>query len=333
MKEQLQGMLWECANLTFQHDLGNVVQALRGTSAAFEATQVPRKVVKLERQIGQGQSGEVWLGELTAAPSWGKEPGTPVAVKLSKAQEGDAQVHILLEARMMHLLPHPFLIRMLAMVTVDFPVLLCMEYMEGGDLKTFLRACRPTLEHPRMVVTGDDFVRMAGQVAGALAFLEERRIVHRDVAARNVLVNKDASIVKLGDMGMARNVYKKEQYLQTSSTRMPLAWMAPESLLDSVFAYKTDVWSFGVLMWEITSYARTPFGALGAQEIVAEVNAGRYLAQPAACNEWTWALIQRCWQVRPVARPSFTALQSELVARAQQEPHQLPQAEAGDTVA
>ena len=157
-------------------------------------------------------------------------------------------------------------------------------------------------------------------------------MVHRDVAARNVLVNKDASIVKLGDMGMARNVYKKEQYLQTSSTRMPLAWMAPESLLDSVFAYKTDVWSFGVLMWEITSYARTPFGALGAQEIVAEVCAGRYLAQPVSCNEWTWGLIQRCWQMQPVARPSFKALESELVTRAQPQAQQLPAADEGEAV-
>ncbi len=151
---------------------------------------------------------------------------------------------------------------------------------------------------------------MAAQVSSALAFLEEKRILHRDVAARNVLVNADWSVVKLSDLGAARDVYHREEYIKadSSSARLPIAWMAPESLRDNVYTHKSDVWSFGVLLWEMTSLARTPHGALGPREIIGEVIAGHPLQQPAACTPAMYATMKACWAMNPAERPSFASL-------------------------
>ena len=330
MRMELRSVIAQCVQTAFQRDYGHAVHDLRDQSVSFEALEVPVTAVRRERIIGQGESGEVWLGTIVVtsvsqrAPSVSSTDLSPpmatfgilmkgsspslVAVKLCERTDAQAQVQVLLEAHVLHLLRHEHIVSLVAVVTTHVPVLVCTEYMPGGDLKTFLRACRPTNETVKVVLGSEDFDRMATQVCSALAFLEEKRILHRDIAARNVLVNADGSVVKLSDLGAARDVYRTEEYIKTnsSSARLPIAWMAPESLRDNVYTHKSDVWSFGVLLWELTSFARAPYGALGPREIAEEVAVGNRLAQPAACTMAMYAVMNRCWATASSDRPCFT---------------------------
>ena len=331
LRMELRSVIAQCVQTAFLRDYGHAVHDLRDQTVSFEALEVPGNAVRKERVIGQGESGEVWLGTLLrvsvprptvattsfAAPSAAlttcvthhprDNSSMTIAVKLSESTEAQAQVQVLLEAHVLHLLRHEHIVSLVAVVTTQVPVLVCTEYMPGGDLKTFLRACRPTNETVKVVLGSDDFERMAVQVCSALAFLEEKRILHRDVAARNVLVNADGSVVKLSDLGAARDVYHSEEYVKSnsSSARLPIAWMAPESLRDNVYTHKSDVWSFGVLLWELTSFARAPYGALGPREIAEEVAAGNRLAQPVACTAVMYGLMNACWATAATDRPAF----------------------------
>ncbi len=334
VRMELRSVIAQCVQTAFLRDYGHAVHDLRDQTVSFEALEVPVTAVRRERVIGRGESGEVWLSALTgvqavqvsALATTAMAPSSPrpsvkaaamsaharhgplaVAVKLCERTDAEAQVQVLLEAHVLHLLRHAHIVSLAAVVSSQVPVLVCTEYMAGGDLKTFLRACRPSNETVKVVLGGEDFDRMATQVCSALAFLEEKRILHRDVAARNVLVNADGSVVKLSDLGAARDVYRTEEYIKSnsSSARLPIAWMAPESLRDNVYTHKSDVWSFGVFLWELTSFARTPYGALGPREIAAEVAAGNRLAQPAACTTAMYATMKACWAATAVDRPSF----------------------------
>ena len=336
IRAELRSVIAQCVQTAFQRDYGHAVHDLRDQSVSFQALEVPLSILRRDRVIGRGESGEVWLGSLarmkatvTAVAAESSRPAqpltsargpagpVPVAVKLCDDVDAEAQVQVLLEAHVLHLLRHEHIVSLVAVVTTQLPVLVCTEYMSGGDLKMFLRACRPTNETVKVVLGSEDFDRMAAQVCSALAFLEEKRILHRDVAARNVLVNVDGSVVKLSDLGAARDVYRTEEYIKSnsSSARLPIAWMAPESLLDNVYTHKSDVWSFGVLLWELTSFARTPYGALGPREIAAEVAAGNRLGQPAACTTAMYTLMTTCWAPNATDRPLFADLARDLGRR------------------
>jgi hypothetical protein len=196
----------------------------------FAALEVARKRIKMDRVIGQGQSGDVLLGKFSMPAH--KVP-VPVAVKIFRKDQGGfisansgfdtaGEEALQLEARLLHQLRHPHIVRVLAVVTKSLPTLICLEYMQNGDLKTYLRfdvsfglhmiltlcfryrACRPSLRTRKAEVSEADVVRVLMQVCSALAFLEREHVVHRDIAARNVLVGEDLACVKLGDLGATR---------------------------------------------------------------------------------------------------------------------------------
>ena len=325
VRMELVTLLYNRALAAFQRKYGHVTRSFDAFKTSLAALEITPGDVERDRLVGTGQSGVVWLGRHRERKTGRMQ--NPVAIKLCENTDVEAQEQVLKEAFALHALRNPCLIQLVGIVTSQLPVLVCMEYMAGGDLKTFLRACRPSNSIVKVVLGNEDFFRVATQVSSALAFLEQRKVLHRDVAARNVLVNKDASMAKLSDLGAARDVYRTEEYTQTSTARLPIAWMAPESLRDNVYTHKSDVWSFGVLLWELTSFARTPYGALNPQEVIAEVTAGRLLAQPAACSSEMYALAARCWRPRPKDRPSFSDIYAHLAMRVL--PSMMPVEEAG----
>jgi serine/threonine protein kinase len=211
-----------------------------------------------------------------------------------------------------------------------------MEYMVGGDLKTFLRQHRlgaaevlraesafvvraasvlplNGLERSSTpTITLQDLLEVAAQMARALAFLEERKVIHRDVAARNVFVGSSLARVKLGDFGLARDLYHSTDpvYLSKTEQRIPFKWMAPEAIRDLTHTTKSDVWSFGVLCFEITSLGMTPYGAQHTQDIVPFLMTGGRLAKPKPyCPHGLFSLMLDCWALDPAQRPSFADLQ------------------------
>ncbi len=319
LQQQYAAVLFTCVNTSFSGTLrqlhsgpGRLVLDGQATLAALE---VPREAVLCERLVGEGAFGQVWYGVL--ADRKGGSSNQAIAVKQSRNTDAEAQVQLLLEARTLQMFPHPHIVAIYGVVASEAPVLMCIEYMTGGDARTFLRRCRPACASPLMVLAPEDFARWASHVASAMAFLATHHIVHRDLAARNVLLTADGSVAKLGDLGLVRGVRATEQaYVarHDGEARLPMAWMAPEALCDHSYSQASDVWSFGVLLWEFTAYGRTPYGALGAREIVAEVCAGRTLAQPAACPGPLWTLVLDCWAMDRARRPSFADLAQRLTA-------------------
>ena len=156
----------------------------------------------------------------------------------------------------------------------------------------------------------EDLTRACTQIADALAYLERLGVVHRDLAARNVLVGTSLrnTPVKLADFGMARVIDESDYYRKTSDDRVPVKWMAPESIRDKTYSHASDVWSFCVLVWEIYSFGAAPFGHLTALETVLAVGSGRRLARPNICPASVYELLKMGWAAEPKDRPSFADL-------------------------
>jgi hypothetical protein len=269
------------------------LDALTQSVEKFASLEAPRRSLKPERIIGQGHGGEVYLGSMGP----GKQQ-MAIAIKMSKtdgrqnlSSKGPSWTDELLageealqlEARLLHQLQHPHIVRVLAIVTQTLPTWICLEYMAGGDLKTYLRQCRPALKVRRQEVTAEDFKMVLGQIASALAYLEQHRVVHRDVAARNVLVGADLRTVKLSDLGATRVLDEQDYYRKRSHSVVPLKWMAPETIRDAKYTTASDVWAFGVLCYEVTSFALTPYGNMNPADLLAELDRGFRLPQPPAC--------------------------------------------------
>lgn len=185
--------------------------------------------------------------------------------------------------------------------------------MPRGDLKSVLKSARPrpgavSPLSPRLLA------RMGADVAEGMGYLASRKIVHRDLAARNCLVD-DAYGVKVGDFGLTRDVYQHEYYRMQGSAPLPIRWMSPENLADGVFSTASDVWSFGVVLWEIVTLGKTPYGDTPNMEVAEKVAEDSYhMPCPKSCQPGFYALMLQCWAEDPSQRPSFQALTSALLA-------------------
>ena len=187
--------------------------------------------------------------------------GLEVAIKSRPAKESDPTIDeaLLVESLVLHALEHPHILGLVGICTTTLPFYMVTELMVNGDLKTYLRACRPSQPRPRAVLTLLDIITIIERICKALAHLQSMSVIHRDVAARNVLVGAKPTDVKLGDLGAARSVFRlADREYSATTEHKPARWMAPESLKQALFTTKSDVWAFGVLCWEVTTLAKTP---------------------------------------------------------------------------
>ncbi|GLH04198.1 Insulin-like receptor, partial [Gryllus bimaculatus] len=180
-----------------------------------------------------------------------------------------------------------------------------MELMPRGDLKRVLQAARRVA--PRARPQPRHLLAAAAQVADGMAFLEAHKFVHRDLAARNCMVARDG-VVKVGDFGMARDVYETDYYRAGARGLLPVRWMAPESLADGVFSARSDAWAFGVVVWEAAALAQQPYQGLANEQVLDVVLQGGVLAPPAGCPAALARLMAICWCWRPADRPPFLRL-------------------------
>jgi hypothetical protein len=287
--------------------------------AGFRQHEVTRAAVTVGAELGRGQSGVVFRGALSGRSGEGGD-GTVVAMAVkARLDAGDgtaggstatADEALLLEALLLNGLRHPGIVSLLAVVSASAPVLVCTELMANGDLRSYLRRCRPSrgggphtahAPHTPMqeggaeptlaptaapaVIDGADMVAMAAKLGSAMAFLESQSIVHRDIAARNVLVGNGPREVKMADLGAARNVHRTSEAsyrgVYTATTdHAPARWMALEALQQAKFSHKSDVFAFGVLLWEMLSFGQTPWGAFGVREFAAALARGERLPMP-----------------------------------------------------
>ena len=261
---------------TYSRYLMANVQSAVEYQSVVAGLEIPRKNIAFVRVLGAGNYGEVALANLmplSNAPDTSNKEGAAVqvAVKSRLPGESDPTVDeaLLIEALVLHSLKHKYILGLVGISSTTMPFLLVTEMMQNGDLKTYLRACRPSQPKPKAKLTLLDVATIVNHIARALAYLEATHVVHRDVAARNVLVGAGPTDVKLGDLGAARSVFREEnrEYTATSDHK-PARWMALESLKAATFSNKTDVWGFGVLCWEVTTLAKTPYGAMGVKDMV-----------------------------------------------------------------
>ncbi|NXD97426.1 INSR protein, partial [Chaetorhynchus papuensis] len=267
--------------------------------------EVPRDKITLLRELGQGSFGMVYEG--IAKDIVKGEPETRVAVKtVNESASLRERIEFLNEASVMKGFSCHHVVRLLGVVSKGQPTLVVMELMAHGDLKSYLRSLRPEAENnpgrpPPML---REMIQMAAEIADGMAYLNAKKFVHRDLAARNCMVAEDFT-VKIGDFGMTRDIYETDYYRKGGKGLLPVRWMAPESLKDGVFTTYSDVWSFGVVLWEISSLAEQPYQGLSNEQVLKFVMDGGYLDQPDNCPERLHSLMQMCWQYNPKMRPTF----------------------------
>ncbi|KAL0113614.1 hypothetical protein PUN28_012637 [Cardiocondyla obscurior] len=296
--------------------------------------KIRQEQITLAKFLGSGAFGKVFQGNAKDLEGSGI---TPVAIKmLRKDASAQEKTEFLQEARLMSHFRHKHVLRLLGVCLDTDPPLLVLELMEAGDLLSYLRESRSLQPADPHALRLQDLLAMCEDVARGCRYLEELHFVHRDLACRNCLVSardRENRVVKIGDFGLARDIYKNDYYRKEGEGLLPVRWMAPESLVDGVFTSQSDVWAFGVLMWEITSLGQQPYPARNNLEVLHYVRAGGRLPKPLNCPPTLHQLMLRCWSPAD-ARPSFKiCLESIVVLRGHIEDAVLSPVHAGHYLA
>eukprot|EP00794_Sanderia_malayensis_P009771 gene9771-10770_t len=265
--------------------------------------EVPREKVELIRELGKGSFGMVYEG--IAYGILEDEQKLRVAVKtVNENASIRDRIEFLQEASIMKAFNCNHIVRLLGVVSQGQPTLVVMELMERGDLKTFLRNRRPEEKGGLLPPSLAEVLQMAAEIADGMSYLAARKFVHRDLAARNCMVAADFT-VKIGDFGMTRDIYETDYYRKGGKGLLPVRWMAPESLKDGIFTTASDVWSYGVVLWEMATLAAQPYPGKSNEDVLRFVIEGGVLEQPDDCSDRLYNMMSNCWKTDPRARPSF----------------------------
>ncbi|XP_037920343.1 fibroblast growth factor receptor homolog 1-like isoform X1 [Hermetia illucens] len=282
--------------------------------------EIPRHQLVLGDTLGEGAFGRVVMAEALGIEGHGKS--TIVAVKMVKEGHTDADMACLVrEMEVMKMIgKHKNIINLLGCCSQDGPLYVIVEYAPYGNLKDFLKAnkmcqlpddLRCGDEKDQKVLTQKDLISFAYQVARGMEYLASRRCIHRDLAARNVLVSDDY-VMKIADFGLARDIQDTDYYRKNTNGRLPIKWMAPESLQDKFYDTKSDVWSFGVLLWEIMTFGDQPYPKVTAEELYGYLLEGNRMEKPYRCSLNIYLLMRQCWNFDADARPRFSEIVENL---------------------
>ncbi|KAM9311927.1 insulin-like growth factor 1 receptor [Gastrophryne carolinensis] len=273
--------------------------------------EVPREKITMNRELGQGSFGMVYEGIAKGVVK--DEAETRVAIKtVNETASMRERIEFLNEASVMKEFNCHHVVRLLGVVSQGQPTLVIMELMTRGDLKSYLRSLRPDTENnPGQPPPLKKMIQMAGEIADGMAYLNANKFVHRDLAARNCMVAEDFT-VKIGDFGMTRDIYETDYYRKGGKGLLPVRWMSPESLKDGVFTIHSDVWSFGVVLWEIATLAEQPYHGMSNEQVLRFVMEGGLLEKPDNCPDMLFELMRMCWQYNPKMRPSFLEIISSV---------------------
>uniref|UniRef100_A0A3Q0SZM0 Tyrosine-protein kinase receptor n=1 Tax=Amphilophus citrinellus TaxID=61819 RepID=A0A3Q0SZM0_AMPCI len=265
--------------------------------------EVAREKITMHRELGQGSFGMVYEGIAKGVVK--DEPETRVAIKtVNESASMRERIEFLNEASVMKEFNCHHVVRLLGVVSQGQPTLVIMELMTRGDLKSHLRSLRKENATSQVLPPLKKMIQMAGEIADGMAYLNANKFVHRDLAARNCMVAEDFT-VKIGDFGMTRDIYETDYYRKGGKGLLPVRWMSPESLKDGVFTTMSDVWSFGVVLWEIATLAEQPYQGMSNEQVLRFVMEGGLLDKPDNCPDMLFELMRMCWQYNPKMRPSF----------------------------
>nr|XP_058972509.1 ephrin type-A receptor 4-like [Pocillopora verrucosa] len=266
-------------------------------------TELKRSDIKLEGVIGQGEFADVYRGILKS-----REGKGVVAVKVLRPGSSEKnQKDFLSEASLMGQFDHSNVIRLIGVVTRSRPMMILTEFLKSGSLDHYLKDRKGQLTS--LQLTG-----MARGVAHGMKYLSELNFIHRDLAARNVLVGENM-LCKVSDFGLSRELAEDDEAqaeYTTQGGKIPVRWTAPEALQHRTFSSASDVWSFGILMWEITSYCDRPYWNWDNFDVIRRVEAGYRLPPPQGCPKIIHSLMIECWHKDKTKRPNFSDIVTRL---------------------
>ncbi|XP_035212262.1 tyrosine-protein kinase Abl-like [Stegodyphus dumicola] len=251
--------------------------------------EIERTDIVMKHRLGGGQYGDVYEA------IW-KRYNMTVAVKTLK-EDTMALKDFLEEASIMKEMKHPNLVQLLGVCTREPPFYIITEFMQHGNLLDFLRSTT------RDSINAIILMHMATQISSAMSYLESRCFIHRDLAARNCLVG-DGHLVKVADFGLAR-LMRDDTYTAHAGAKFPIKWTAPEGLAYNKFSTKSDVWAFGILLWEIATYGMSPYPGVELTDVYHMLESGYRMECPAGCPARIYDLMKECWQWEPNERPTF----------------------------
>ncbi|XP_011613865.2 BDNF/NT-3 growth factors receptor isoform X2 [Takifugu rubripes] len=285
---------------------------------------IKRHNIVLKRELGEGAFGKVFLAECyNLSPDQEK---ILVAVKTLKEASENARKDFQREAELLTNLQHEHIVTFYGVCVESDPLIMVFEYMKHGDLNKFLRAHGPDAvlmtegQTTRPVeLTQSQMLHIAQQIASGMVYLASQHFVHRDLATRNCLVGENL-LVKIGDFGMSRDVYSTDYYRVGGHTMLPIRWMPPESIMYRKFTTESDVWSLGVVLWEIFTYGKQPWYQLSNNEVIECITQGRVLQRPRTCPKEVYDLMLGCWQREPHMRLNIKEIHGLLLNLAKASP-------------
>ncbi|XP_070326407.1 fibroblast growth factor receptor 2 isoform X10 [Odocoileus virginianus] len=283
--------------------------------------EFPRDKLTLGKPLGEGCFGQVVMAEAVGIDKEKPKEAVTVAVKMLKDDATEKDLSDLVsEMEMMKMIgKHKNIINLLGACTQDGPLYVIVEYASKGNLREYLRARRPPgMEYsydisrvPEEQMAFKDLVSCTYQLARGMEYLASQKCIHRDLAARNVLVTEN-NVMKIADFGLARDINNIDYYKKTTNGRLPVKWMAPEALFDRVYTHQSDVWSFGVLMWEIFTLGGSPYPGIPVEELFKLLKEGHRMDKPANCTNELYMMMRDCWHAVPSQRPTFKQLVEDL---------------------
>ncbi|PVD36421.1 hypothetical protein C0Q70_03404 [Pomacea canaliculata] len=283
-----------------QHASGQPVtnksQAILQKAIVREDWELLNDHIHLEMKIGNGNFGEVYKGKYVPK-------NMVVAVKTCRdTLSEDQRKKFLLEGRILKQYNHPNIVKFIGIAAQRQPVMIVMEFVPGGALLTFLRK-QGRLQSRRQLT------QMCVDAANGMSYLENRGCIHRDLAARNCLVG-DNSVIKISDFGMSRE--EEEYTVSEGMKQIPIKWTAPEALNYGKYTSLCDVWSYGILMWEIFSAGQQPYTGWTNAQAREKIDGGYRLPQPTDMPDSVYQIMKRCWEYQPERRPHFKEIYESL---------------------
>ena len=271
---------------------------------------IPRENITCMSELGQGNFGTVMKGEAKdVAPD---QSSTLVAIKyLREGSDSNARNDFMREAVVVNQFDHPNILKLLGVCFDQEPYFITFEYMELGDLNKYLRNKAISVSQASSNLTVQQLVDMAIDIAAGLEYLAEHHFVHRDLATRNCLINEQL-FVKIADFGLSKDVYSTDYYRLGERSLLPIRWMPPEAILYCRFSTQSDIWSFGIVLWEIFAGGVQPYYTLSNDEVVEYVTNKNVLLCPSGCPTSLYKLMVDCWAVTPDSRPTASEIYTRL---------------------
>ncbi|XP_071956948.1 fibroblast growth factor receptor-like [Antedon mediterranea] len=280
----------------------------------FKNMEIPRNRITTKDRIGGGQFGKVLLGHVAGIDGSGET--IKVAIKCLRDHTSNKE-DFLDEIRLLiELGKHKNIISLVGCVTISQPNMALFEFMQYGDLLQFLRKARQVKEggeadDPIYAVSLLDQLNIARQIANGMDFVSSLKYYHGDLAARNVLVGENLN-VKICDFGLAADIYQKGYDRMAPEQKRPFKWSSLETLIEGICTIKSDVWSYGVVLYEVFTLGAVPYPHINANTLLEQLKAGTRLAQPKDCPDDVYSLMSLCWLENSTKRPYFDEISNNL---------------------